>query len=67
MKLKFIKGNSEDSIFDVKNNKGEFLGWIDYCVEWKCFVWFQAENIQMSYECLQQIADKLKEFDKGKR
>lgn len=64
MKLRFEKGDRQIPIFYVWNSNDECLGNITFYKKWKCWVWSQDQEVIMSSDCLQQIADKLKELDK---
>ena len=41
----------------VYNHKGEPLGTFSYDERWKKYAWQQAEDIQMSSDCLRNLAD----------
>ena len=45
----------EDSWVGVYNKKKELLGCICYDYDWKCFVWEQEDEIQMSLDCLHEV------------
>ena len=42
-------------------NKKEFLGFIEYYPKWKQYIFEPALNTIYSFECLQDIIDKIKE------
>jgi len=43
------------------------LGQIIYFNKWRQHVWFQEEEIIMSYDCLQDVVDKIKELNANRR
>lgn len=46
----------------VLNCKGTRLGIIELDPVWKCVIWEQDPKIKMSYKCLEQINEKIKEI-----
>lgn len=44
----------------------EELGFIEYYPKWKKYVWNQGEDIIMSISCLENVCNKLKEFESTK-
>ena len=54
-KIRNIFGN----YWIVRNKKKEFLGTFNYDICWKKMVWKQAEDIQMSSDCLRELADSM--------
>ena len=61
--MKLIFNRIKDT-FRVYNSKKIWLGTVCYDDDWKCCVWIQEPNIQMSSGCLQQVINKLKKIDK---
>ncbi len=57
-RLKFEK--SSNKFYVVFNKKNEHLGDITYNYGWKMFVWEQAIDIDMSWDCLQEVVDFMK-------
>jgi len=53
--------------FRVYNRKKIWLGIICYDDAWKCWVWVQEPNIQMSASCQEQVLNKTKELDKKRK
>lgn len=41
----------------------EELGFIEYYMNWKKWVWNQGEDIIMSLSCMEEVVKKLKEFE----
>ena len=55
MKLKFTEVVYRE--YSVWNKKEDLLGTIVYDEDWKCWIWFQEEDIQMSLNCLKQVTN----------
>lgn len=53
-----------DGWYDVYNKKSEPLAIIEWSKDWKCWVYQQEECVDMSYDCLQEVADFMKELSK---
>lgn len=60
-RLKFI---DEGEHYGVYNRKKEFLGQVSFDDEWKCWIWMQNETIGMSWDCLQEVINFMKELKK---
>ena len=53
-----------DGTFEFYNKKNELLGKVVYRKDWKCYVWQQAEDIDMSKSCICEIWDLLEKVEK---
>jgi len=62
-RLRFVETHVPEVLY-VSHGK-QPLGMVVYDPEWKCYVWLQHEDVQMSSGCLQELVDKLKELDGG--
>ena len=64
---KYITFNRVDDVnnkpaYDVKNKKGGYpLGFIEWCDEWKQYIFCPEGDMQFSVDCLEDII----EFTKG--
>lgn len=58
----YPEGLGYDKYWDVENKKGELLGVIEYFKKFKKWTWEQGENIVMTWDCLQEVVDFLKEI-----
>jgi len=63
-KLTFSQAIEGSRVWQVFNKHYDQLGIICFSPQWKCHVWEQEDSIDMSWDCLQQVVDKLKELDK---
>ena len=48
--------------WDIENKKEELLGKIYYWKKWKKWVFEQEHHVIMTYDCLQEVTDFLKEI-----
>ena len=49
--------------YDVKNKKGGYLlGFIEYCKEWKQYIFCPEEEMQFSQDCLVDIIKFIEEI-----
>jgi hypothetical protein len=55
--LKFIINGK---ISDVYNIDGDCLGYIDYYIPWKCYVWNSYTDTIMSLSCLLELTEYMK-------
>lgn len=53
-----------DTYMDVGNHKGEYLGEIQYESRWRQYVFMPDYGTMFSWDCLEGIAEKLKETDR---
>lgn len=56
------RGYSNDIV--VLNKKDDILGIIEFHPSWRTFVFSSRPNICFSFDCLEQIVEKLKEVNK---
>lgn len=59
-RLSFQQG---DRIVLVNNKDGEMLGSIAYYSRWRMHVYSQREGVVMSWDCLQEVAEKMRAMD----
>lgn len=62
----YEEGSGMDKYYDVENKKGELLGKIFFWKKWKKWIWEQEQDIIMTYDCLQDVVDFLKEIKQEK-
>lgn len=61
-KLKFQK---EDGVVGVYNSKGDWLGTILYDEDWKKWVWEQESDVKMSWDCLLEVVNFIRDTQFG--
>ena len=70
MRLKFEDVDKDGYEFNVYHKK-EYLGWIQYDEDWKCWVFTPSEVNdvvpQFSWDCLQEIVNFMKRIKKPRK
>ena len=62
-RLEFMEMKYDDgtTYWEVWNKKNEELGFVFYNKKWKKWVWEQGMSIIMSWDCLQEVVDFMKQ------
>ena len=61
MEMKYDDGTT---YWEVWNKKNEELGFVFYNKKWKKWVWEQGMSIIMSWDCLQEVVDFMKQQER---
>ena len=61
--IKFKKFSDDSQIWSCLNHSNIELGYVEYYTEWRQFVFIPFSNTEYSFECLNDIADFLKQLN----